>query len=112
MSKMAELAADVERANRLSEGPKFDDGGPAFPNPGYELHQEEGRHGQLAAHNLYKGPPAPGMTLRAHFAGLAMQGVLANGVNIRTPHERLPLPESIAAFAVDVADALIAALKK
>lgn len=47
-----------------------------------------------------------GINLRQHFAGLAMQGMLAAGAGMAKK------PESTAAFAVEYADALLAELSK
>ena len=61
------------------------DGGPAFP-------------WAIGIH-----PPAPGMSLRAYFAGQALEGML----------HTLPFsvsPETCAAKSVQMADALLAAL--
>ena len=48
--------------------------------------------------------PVPEMTLRQHYAGLAMQGIVAG-----FPHSANE-PDRCAAFAVQLADHLIAAL--
>jgi hypothetical protein len=44
-----------------------------------------------------------GMTLREHYAGLAMQGYTANGANLS--------PRDVAHWALEYADALIAELE-
>ena len=70
---------------------KIDDGGPAFPR--LPLHPE----------NITQGVPdfgSYGMSLRAWFAGLAMQGLLARG------------NRNVADEALAEADILIAALKE
>lgn len=51
------------------------------------------------------GPPAPGMTLREYYAGLAMQGVCANSDSTDWT------AASVATVAVALTDALIAALE-
>ena len=52
--------------------------------------------------------PQPGITLRQHFAGLAMQGFLANFAH---GHEALNV-DGLAVVAVRQADALLAELAK
>ena len=55
-----------------------------------------------------------GLTLREHYAGLAMQGILANNVysvTIANSDKSKTVSESIAGVAVLCADALIAALE-
>lgn len=66
---------------------KINDGGPAFP---------------CDENNEYKA--YPGMSLRAYFAGQAMQGLMAD------PNEDGTV-DSIARRSVAAADALIAALE-
>ena len=53
--------------------------------------------------------PQPGITLRQHFAGLAMQGILANRVYDPPRRDRL---HGMALDAVAAADALLAELAK
>lgn len=65
----------------------INDGGPAFPCTASDLNN-----------------PAPGMSLRAYFAGQALAGMLAN------PHYDDETPGGCAFDAVAVADALIAKL--
>ena len=49
-----------------------------------------------------------GLTIREHFAAMAMQGLLAGGVvTYPTSHK-----ESVAVFAVEFADALLKELEK
>jgi hypothetical protein len=72
---------------------------PAFPTTAKELRQI-----------LDGGPPEPvdvhycGLTIREHFAAMAMQGLAANG--------GFSSNEQIAIIAVGIADALIAELSK
>jgi hypothetical protein len=49
-----------------------------------------------------------GLTIRQHYAGLAMQGLLAGHEGPERPWEGTP--EALAIRAVEIADALIAAL--
>lgn len=77
---------------------KPDDGGPAFPSPGYDGPTPTGGH--LTQY------PQPGMTLRQWYAGLAMQGLLA----CSTTEE--DTPGEAAKYAVKFTDALIAELKR
>jgi hypothetical protein len=58
-------------------------------------------------HPVPKGSEIKGLTIREHFAGLAMQGWLAN--KDRPTHF---LPEDDMAYCVKIADALIAELAK
>lgn len=81
---------------------KPNDGGPAFPNRLFA--ESEG---------------TDGMSLRAHFAGLALQGMMANGFMpnqaIHTHARYLAQKDkdyNYAAAAVEMADALIAELAK
>jgi hypothetical protein len=60
----------------------IDNGGPAFP---------------VSVHNPYN----PGMTLRDHFAGLAMQGFLADGAAPSVSKE------TISEMAYAMADAML-----
>ena len=76
---------------------KKQDGGPAFPcevgpvADGYMLQTGDGKWRQ------------PGMTLRDHFAGLAMQGIFANqGINCTAAGDEVD-----AAVAYRIADAMI-----
>lgn len=81
----------------------INDGGPAFP---VDEHGDSvvGPDGAT----YYQHPSHPGMSLRAYFAGLAMQGMVAGrkcelaDVNVA----------DLARSAVYVADALIAALER
>lgn len=63
-----------------------DDGGPAFPVPD-------------GAESM------PGMTLRDHFAGMAMQGLICD------PHPQCSLPSEVAETAYLMADAMLKARK-
>ena len=73
--------------------PKPNDGGPAFPTPfDYDT---------------------VGMTLRAYFAGRAMQGILQAVTNAHLHHStQTPPDDIIAKWAVGAADALIEELNK
>jgi len=71
-------------------------GGPAFPMPGADYHDENGE--------LIGNYSQSGMSLRAWFAGLAMQGMLNGVAN--------PISSEIAVKSFDVADAMIARLRK
>jgi len=68
---------------------KIDDGGPAFPDPTFEL--------------------SSSMSLRAYFAGLAMQGILSGPRGF--PSSALD-PIWVSKEALENADCLIAALKE
>lgn len=70
-----------------------DDGGPAFPV------SEEAARGKVAA--VYGG-----MSLRDHYAGLAMQGILANHNACPDRQEHF---DNIAVDAIRMADAMIRA---
>lgn len=52
---------------------------------------------------------APGMTLREHYAGLAMQGLVTGHMNCG-PGSHVNMAAFFAHFAVEYADALLAAL--
>lgn len=54
----------------------------------------------------------PGMTIRQHYAGLAMQGIIAGGYGDTTPHCSMEAPGEVAHFAVMYADALLAELER
>lgn len=56
--------------------------------------------------------PIPKDTLRAHFAGLAMQGLLASDTDENSWLNGNNGPEILAGWAVKVADALIERLSK
>lgn len=86
----------------------IDDGGPAFPAT-ITLDRETGAHKPHQVGN--DDFVMPGMSLRAHFAGLAMQGCLA-GHYSQYGHENYWPPSRVADHAVECADALIAALKE
>ena len=80
------------------------DGGPAFPHPEYEelIKNEKGQFtGALTYH-----PGSQGMSLRQYYAGLAMEGLLANGASMEfTAGE-------IAGNSREYADELIAELEE
>lgn len=65
----------------------IDTGGPAFPFPAYTYPNGEINHGE------------GGMTLRDHFAGLAMQACLARGDDTNRP--------GIAEWSYAMADAML-----
>lgn len=71
------------------------DNRPAFPCKEWDDYQE-----QWVFHN--------GMTLRDHFAGQALQGLLSSS----PPNSALPEPKEAAALAYKYADAMIMARKK
>lgn len=79
------------------------DGGPAFPRAGstgtWEQHQSLCESG-------FANTKQDGMSLRAYFAGQAMQGICASSPGNEWTDER------IAKDAVALADALIAELNK
>ena len=56
----------------------MDDGGAAFPAPGFNLEQRVGNHGWLDAQDLHRGPLERGMSLRDWFAGMALQGMYSS----------------------------------
>ena len=71
----------------------INDGGPAFPITEYGL---QGYNG---------------MSLRAHFAGLAMKGIIEACTNANLHHSaQTPDAELIAKWSVEQADAIIAEL--
>lgn len=74
----------------------MNDGGPAFPNARLISAGPRGEYEVTV--------PIGGMSLRAYFAGLAMQGLMAD------PNEDGD-SETIARKSIAVADALIAALE-
>lgn len=78
--------------------PKINDGGPAFPMPVPHYATAEDTGGKLE-HN--------GMSLRAYFAGLAMQGMLAGRKCDLGDVNLADMTES----ATKIADALIVALE-
>lgn len=63
---------------------------PAFANPGSEY-----------------GPGSGGLTKREYFAGLAMQGIIANGDFITSTHQ-----SEIVKHAIELADELLTQLNK
>lgn len=68
---------------------KIDPNAPAFPNS-----------------NQYSDSYIDGLTIRAHFAGMAMAAHAAN------PEQTLTSSDKIAAWSVEMADALIDELNK
>jgi hypothetical protein len=70
------------------------DGGPAFPG---EYFDEES-----------SSCLTPGMSLRDWFAGMALQGMLASGRNVRATH-RSTRTEALAIMCYQAADAMLKA---
>jgi hypothetical protein len=83
----------------------IDTGGPAFPLPAF-VHPNT--HAVESAAS-YTGEG--GMTLRQWYAGMALQGMLASGVQDAVSQECGDIPTRIAQHACRFADALIAAEK-
>lgn len=83
----------ADRPNKTGLG----DGGPAFPRFGM---------------NSWEKPSTleAGMSLRAWFAGQALAGILAGGFADTIPHDDVNGGGDAAFFAVQYADALLAAL--
>lgn len=84
---------------------KARNGGSAFPHESFSLYAEGCKVGVVDA--------SRGMLLRDYFAAKAAQGVLGNSdaiaaMKARTPKEITPV-ERIAAFAYELADAMLAA---
>lgn len=77
----------------------IDDGGPAFPH----LTFEETSNGTASVTE----PRRPGMSLRDHFAGLAMQGILSAGLG----NWGVKMDHGIASLAYAIADAMLKARK-
>jgi hypothetical protein len=76
------------------------DGGPAFP---------------LCTLNPSDGTKflwQQGMTLRDHFAGLAMQAIFSRSESISCPQSRLDDVEKWADYSYQIADAMIAARER
>ena len=77
---------------------KINTGGPAFP---------------FAATDRFNMPlQTQGMTKREEYAKAAMVGILAGGFGDTYPHDDVEAATTVAFFAVNYADALIAALEK
>lgn len=70
----------------------IDPNAPAFPVQGFK---------EVQGHKIVED----GLTIRAYFAGLAMQGILTSGREVQSGH-------TASSMAVMWADALIAALNK
>lgn len=83
-----------------------DTGGPAFPS--MTLHEQV----TMAHHQLptYLSQAFPGMSLRDHFAGLAMQGMLASNAQgmLHAGGKQEPAKLMVAA-AFEIADAMLKA---
>lgn len=76
---------------------------PAYPAP----------NGTVNGNGDYCAPDFPGMTLREHFAGLAMQGIMANpSGEPKGDFELEHFAKVVATMAVRHADALLAELTK
>lgn len=81
---------------------KLDPNAPAFPVPGIPpVSTGDPRDGMG-----YGTDPQPGITIRGHLAGLAMQGLLANSPTGRSDHHY------IVTNSIELADALIARLNE
>lgn len=78
-----------------------DDGGPAFPVPNYINADGE----------THESKPQ-GMSLRAYFAGQAMQGMLAATAHPKFDVHIAPDFRGLAEYSTRAADALIAELRK
>ena len=86
----------------MNEKKEIDDGGPAFPRPIGEYNDSGVGEWNRAQR---------GMTLRQHYAGLAMQGMAAGSYwceNFNSARDMEP----VALVALMMADALIAAERK
>lgn len=60
-----------------------------------------------------KWTPEEGMTLRQHYAGLAMQGILSSDLGLKTLSDGgVQAVSTFCKVAVDVSEALIAELEK
>jgi hypothetical protein len=102
----AELAADIAKAPRDDWPPQISirkDGGPAFP---YERKYSDGIMGV-----------SDGMTLRAYFAGKALEGSMANPSAVFTPSKAqmdagVTWTQIMAKECVAAADELIKELSK
>lgn len=80
----------------------IDDGGPAFPQQ--HVQDGGGRWVEIAVY----GTQATGMSLRQHYAGLAMQALIHEGAGYNSlPGQINPTCDT----AVDWADSLLRALK-
>jgi len=80
---------------------KKNDGGPAYPRPGANI---------INAEDYVTGNE--GMSLRDHFAGLAMQGIMGNSDYAAAFATNEHAAEVIAKHAVMVADAMIKHLEQ
>lgn len=78
--------------------PEINDGGPAFPSPNAVRCGEFQTNGHA------------GMSLRAHFAGLAMQAMV-QGHFSHYGHDDYWPRDQIAAEAIEMADAMLSALE-
>jgi hypothetical protein len=91
-----EEALNKKEQDKMTEK-KIDDGGPAYPNLGEVKDQQGNSWPHLIG----------GLTKREYFAGKTIQGTLANGNVCKED-----TPERVAEFCVQMADALLAELKK
>jgi hypothetical protein len=101
--------------------PKTDDGGPAFPRPGYYPDGSNNDNLEVRERMDLHTQPQPGMTLRDYFAAQALAGILAHTpagdyeaiVAVMGPLiELTPGVKSIATAAYCLADAMLAARAK
>lgn len=85
-----------------------DDGGQAFPSPGFSFGGHATTGGSVGGGGSYR--PEPGMTLRDYFAAKAMQGWIASF----PPDESHPavtgLCDKLAMHSYELADAMIRAM--
>ena len=81
-----------------------DDGGRAFPLSGYDGPSQAGGH--------ITQMPMHGMSMRQWYAGLAMQGLLANSLALNSIAGDKAPTGFIERLSVSFADSLIAELKK
>lgn len=80
---------------------KIFDGGPAFPRERKFHYEADTKPGSGMIHD----PPQDGMSLRVWFAGMALQGLIANGEG---PSQK----SEWARVSFEYADAMIAVLEK
>ena len=86
---------------KITAPPPRDDGGPAYPKSGRYTDAQGAEYDNL---------PTEGMSLRDHFAGQALMGLLAGGFADTVPHE--DAGNDAAFFAYKFADAMIRARSK
>ena len=90
----------------MNDSKQIDDGGPAYPVSTRKHNNDDGYGHQDGASTWQFG----GMSLRDHFAGLAMQGWAANGQLKIEMKENGPFG-TIANWSYQVADAMLLARK-